>query len=226
MLISVVIPTYHEQGYLLDTLIKLNHQSFKDYEIILSDYPDAENSTPVIVEQFKSIAPWMANKISIIEVQQTGIGRARNEGVKNSRGDIICDIDADSYYSDNDGLAKMVRPIISGEAVMTIPFNSYYDGNPVTDTSVAVSNVVQYVKPFHLTGSCILKNIVIKAGGFANENVTDELGRITGFIQRNGLPLKIVNDVQLIKSARRVNALVANPLSLYANIKDFSVAYR
>jgi hypothetical protein len=118
----------------------------------------------------------------------------------------------------------MVNPILTGQAVMTIPFNFYDDGDPIVDAIIMVGNMVQYLYPFHLTGSCIRKDLAVAAGGFSDENTSDELGNITGYIAQNGLPLKIINETSLIKSARRVKALIADPLNTY--YKDFSIAYR
>lgn len=230
-IVSICIPTYMEQGYLSNTLYHLSHQTAvrnKSCEIIIVDYdPDGKDTTAQTVEEFLSVCPSMNNwvkNILLINVEERGIGHARNVAVANASCPIICNVDADSYYSDDDGIMKMIKPILNDNAVMTVVHNAYYDGDPIVDTSVAVSNLVQYVWPFHLTGCCILKDVIMKAGGFSDENTEDELGKMTSFVRNNGLELRIVNDTNLIKSARRVKALVRDPLNTY--YKDFSIAYR
>jgi glycosyltransferase involved in cell wall biosynthesis len=220
--VTIVIPTFQESGYLQKTLNFLSSQSIiRSCEIIFVDYdPDNTGQTDSILQNFGGVLP----DSRIVKVSQTGIGFARNAGVHQASSSIICNLDGDSHYSDTDGLAKMVNPIVLDEAVMTIPYNEYDDGNPVVDAGIAVSNFVQYVHPFHLTGSCIRTDIILASGGFADENKGDELGNITGYIIERGLPIKIINETTLVKSARRVKALVEKPLTTH--FKDFSVAYR
>jgi len=205
----------------MNALYLLNQQSaIGNCEVLVIDFdPDKTGSTAETVRRFTSVylAP-----IRIINLPQSGIAYARNVGVNQAKSNIICSLDGDSHYSDSDGLARMIAPILSGEAVMTIPYNFYHDGDPVMNAGIGVANIIQHLYPFHLTGCCIRKDVIISAGGFSDENTSDELGNITNYIRENNLPLKIVNDTFLLKSVRRVKAIVTQ----FADPKDFHTAYR
>lgn len=88
MLISVVIPTLNEEKYLPTTLESLSKQTFKDFEIIISD-GGSTDKTIFIAKQFGS-------KITVIP--DSNICLARDAGLRKATGEIIVGVDADTIY--------------------------------------------------------------------------------------------------------------------------------
>lgn len=89
--ISIIIPTYLEEKYIENTLKSLQNQTYKNFEIIVSD----SNSS----DKTRTIAKNYADKV--VNVKQRGIGLGRNRGAKVATGGIILFLDADTILEPN-----------------------------------------------------------------------------------------------------------------------------
>ncbi|MGC9046851.1 MAG: glycosyltransferase family 2 protein [Minisyncoccia bacterium] len=89
MKLSIIIPAYNEENYIVPTLQSLNNQSIsrKDYEIIVVDNNSIDKTAELARLNY-------ADKV-IVEKQQ-GTNICRNTGYKNARGEILVFVDADS----------------------------------------------------------------------------------------------------------------------------------
>jgi glycosyltransferase involved in cell wall biosynthesis len=87
--ISVIIPALNEEDYIGWTLKSLRRQTFKNFEIIVSDY----KSTDRTVKIAKSLGA------RVVEADKRGIGAGKNFGAKFARGNILvfCDADATQH---------------------------------------------------------------------------------------------------------------------------------
>ncbi len=87
--LSIVIPLYNKEAFVLATIESIFAQTFTNYEIIVVEDCSTDNSK-TIVENLKS------DKIKIIQHQANkGLSASRNTGIKNSKADFIVLIDAD-----------------------------------------------------------------------------------------------------------------------------------
>ncbi|MBI4138357.1 MAG: glycosyltransferase [Candidatus Wildermuthbacteria bacterium] len=86
-MISVIIPTLDEEGYLPRALRSVRNQGVKDLEIIVAD-AGSKDRTVEIAKEFDC------------KVVKGGMpGKGRNEGAKAARGDIFIFLDADAFLS-------------------------------------------------------------------------------------------------------------------------------
>ena len=92
MKVSVVIPVYNEEKYIKNCLESLMKQEEKPDEIIVVDNVSTDNTTNII-KNYKDI--------KIIKKHFQGIGRARNAGFDQAKGDIIARCDADTIVPTN-----------------------------------------------------------------------------------------------------------------------------
>ena len=91
-MISVIVLSKNN-GDTLDKCLKSIIESDGDKEIIVVDAHSTDN-TPQILRKYQG-------KIKVVYDEGKGIGIARNIGVKHSKGDIICFVDADAFVSKN-----------------------------------------------------------------------------------------------------------------------------
>ncbi len=96
--ISIVIPTYFEENYIVQTLKALHNQTYKNFETIIVD----SNSKDRTIKLAKPYAD------KIIVIKKRGIGLARNIGAKASSGGIILFLDADTIL-EKKYLEKVLR---------------------------------------------------------------------------------------------------------------------
>jgi len=91
-MISVIVLSKNN-GETLDKCLQSIIKSDGDKEIIVVDAHSTDN-TPQILRKYRG-------KIKVVYDEGKGIGIARNIGVRHSRGDIICFVDADAFCSRN-----------------------------------------------------------------------------------------------------------------------------
>ena len=91
--ISVIIPMYNAEKYLVDCLNSLLAQTFTDFELIVVDDCSTDNSVAIV----KNYAPRFGGRLKLLRTKENS-GHAslpRNKGVDISRGEYIYFIDPD-----------------------------------------------------------------------------------------------------------------------------------
>jgi glycosyltransferase involved in cell wall biosynthesis len=91
--LSVIIPAYNEEDYILKTLQSLAHQDFKYFEIIVV-LSACTDKTENVVKRFIKLRPEI--QISLIVENNLGVSRARNKGAKFAKGNLLFFLDADT----------------------------------------------------------------------------------------------------------------------------------
>jgi len=89
--VSVVIPTLNEEKYLPKTLESIKNQTFKNYELIISD----GGSTDKTVEIAKKYGA------KVIIKHNSNVCEARDVGLRQALGEIFVGSDADTIYPKN-----------------------------------------------------------------------------------------------------------------------------
>ena len=87
-MISVVIPLYNKETSIRQSLMSVLSQSYQDFEVVIVDDGSTDNSV-ANVEEFQD------SRIRLIRQENGGPSKARNTGVKNSKGEWIFFLDAD-----------------------------------------------------------------------------------------------------------------------------------
>lgn len=95
-MISVIVPFYNGERYLKDCIESISKQSYSDIEIICID-DGSNDSSPVIISDLMKYD----KRIKQFKQQNTGRSSARNFGLRVSKGDYICFVDADDIIPNN-----------------------------------------------------------------------------------------------------------------------------
>lgn len=90
--ISVIVPVYNSQKYLMRCLKSLICQSLQELEIILVDDGSQEECARFCDELEK-----MDSRIQVIHKKNEGLGFARNTGIEIARGKYVAFVDSDDY---------------------------------------------------------------------------------------------------------------------------------
>lgn len=102
-LVSVVISNYNYGCFLSQAIESVLQQTYKEFELIVVDDGSTDNSREVI-ESYKDC-------LTAIFQKNAGQGGAFNAAIAQSKGEIICFLDADDYF-DKDKLAKVVAAFL------------------------------------------------------------------------------------------------------------------
>ncbi len=93
--ISVVVPVYNAERYLIKCVNSIMNQSFKEkYELILVNDGSEDHSEDIIN---KKIDEFGSDRIVKVNQKNGGQGKARNAGVRVARGEYITFVDSDDY---------------------------------------------------------------------------------------------------------------------------------
>lgn len=95
--ISVIIPAYNVEKYIDKCLTSLVNQTLDSIEIIVVNDGSVDN-TKNIIDKYKDNYP---DIIKIINIKNSGIGPARNIGIKKATGKYITFIDSDDYIKED-----------------------------------------------------------------------------------------------------------------------------
>lgn len=91
-LVSIIIPIYKVEQYLIDCIQSVCSQTYKNIEIILVDDGSPDNCGKICDDYAK-----MDKRISVIHKENGGLSDARNKGIDIARGDYITFVDSDDY---------------------------------------------------------------------------------------------------------------------------------
>lgn len=90
-LISVVIPLYNKAAYVERSIRSALRQGEAVFEVVVVDDGSTDNSADIVESM-------QAPKVRLIRQSNSGVSSARNRGIKESRGEYICFLDADDVY--------------------------------------------------------------------------------------------------------------------------------
>lgn len=106
--ISIVVPVYNVENYILECIESIINQSLKEIEIIVINDGSTDNSIKKL-EQIKD------SRIKLINKRNGGLSSARNEGLKVCSGKYLIFIDSDDFLLDKYCLENMYACISSND---------------------------------------------------------------------------------------------------------------
>ena len=95
-LISIIVPVYNVEKYLIRCIESIINQTYKNIEIILVDDGSTDNSSK-ICDEYKN----KDKRIKVIHKINGGLSSARNRGLDIAKGKYIGFVDSDDYISPN-----------------------------------------------------------------------------------------------------------------------------
>ena len=144
--ISIIVPVYNVEEYLPKCLNYLKNQTLKDIEIICINDGSTDGS-PEILKSFEQTD----DRIIVINQENSGVSIARNNGLKNARGEYVMFVDSDDYLDIN--ACQLIYDKIKQENSDLLIFNHYYlytNGNIKTANDL---NNIDEQSPFYFNNA-------------------------------------------------------------------------
>ena len=104
-LVSVIVPVYNAEKYLVKCLDSILSQSYSNIEILLINDGSKDNSGSICDEYARKDI-----RIKVFHKENGGVSSARNVGIENFKGDYVCFVDSDDYV-DRDYIKVMIDNI-------------------------------------------------------------------------------------------------------------------
>lgn len=108
--LTVIVPVYNREDKLKETIISIENQNCKDFEILIIDDGSTDDSKIVIESLMKDY-----NNIKYIYKENGGVSSARNLGIKNVKTKYFSFLDSDDFYKTN-FVEKMLNAIRENNA--------------------------------------------------------------------------------------------------------------
>ena len=129
--VSVLVPIYNVEKYLLQCLQSLSNQILDDMEIICLNDGSTDGSADIL-ENFAKKEP----RIRIVNKENTGYGNTMNQGIKLARGEYIGIVESDDFV-DPDMFIELFALAKKYDAdVVRSNYFEYRDGNDTVHEAV------------------------------------------------------------------------------------------
>ena len=92
-LISVIMPVYNVESYVVRSINSVLNQTYKNLELIIVDDGSTDRSG-MICDQFME----KDGRVRVIHQENGGLSHARNTGLAMAIGDYVSFIDSDDFY--------------------------------------------------------------------------------------------------------------------------------
>ena len=176
MKLSVIIPTYNEEKYILECLRSLDKQKSVLFEVIVVD----DGSSDKTLEMVSKLEPTNYD-LKILKQNHDGPAAARNLGARHAKGKILVFVDADMTF-DNHFLSRLVKPIVLRRCKGTFSKEEYVSNwenvwarcwNINQGWEASKRHPINYPDEQKVFRA-ILKSEFDRAGGFSKGGYTDD----------------------------------------------------
>jgi len=160
-MISVIIPLYNVENYILDCLLSFEKQTYSNFELIIVNDGSTDKSRS-IVEDYLGKSNMT---IKLINQKNAGVSSARNTGLSRAIGEYVCFVDSDDLVVSG-YLETMIRDLKSTNSDLVIcGIKSVPDNNEIVDIMVTNKNllVMDYKEALN---SYLYKEIICGMGSF------------------------------------------------------------
>ncbi|MBO4946816.1 MAG: glycosyltransferase family 2 protein [Lachnospiraceae bacterium] len=121
--ISVIIPVYNVEPYLVQCAKSVLNQSFRDIEVILVD-DGSHDHCPEICDRLAA----EDSRVRVIHKTNGGLSDARNAGIACAEGEYVLFLDSDDYWDDPQALERLrARVLESGADILNFSYKKVYE---------------------------------------------------------------------------------------------------
>jgi teichuronic acid biosynthesis glycosyltransferase TuaG len=93
-LVSIIIPVFNGEDYVIETIDSIQEQTFRDWELIITNDGSTDNTLNLL-----RVKADQDSRIKIINQPNGGMGKARNEAIKFANAELLAFIDADDLWN-------------------------------------------------------------------------------------------------------------------------------
>lgn len=134
--VSIIVPIYNVEQYVVTCVESLVGQSYRNIEIILVDDGSPDNC-PVLCDEYAA----KDSRIKVIHKENGGLSDARNAGLAISSGELLFFVDSDDYINKYCIEILVEEMEISGADIVECHSNNFVDGDdPSWETKCIVRN--------------------------------------------------------------------------------------
>jgi glycosyltransferase involved in cell wall biosynthesis len=136
--VSIIIPTYNHSEYIRKCVDSVIAQTYKNIEcIIIND--GSTDQTEKELEKLQFVYP----SLKIYTKDNGGLSSARNTGIKNATGEIICFLDSDDYWLPNK-LLNQIEVLNKGYDCVFSGYKFFDEDNLETESKEEIKSQLDF----------------------------------------------------------------------------------
>ena len=125
VMLSIIVPVYNLAPYIKKCVQSIIEQTYKEWELLLIDDGSIDGSG-VLCDELAC----MDSRITVFHLENGGVSRARNYGLKKAKGKYVAFVDGDDWI-EPDMYAKMIEPMEAGMDITFCRFVREYQDRTV-----------------------------------------------------------------------------------------------
>lgn len=122
--VTVIMPTWNRAFIIQRAIDSVLHQSYKNFELIISDDGSSDNTDDIIKKNYGN-----ERRINYIKNEHSGVSNARNAALKHARSEFIAYLDSDNVWSE-EYLLLMVNTFVDFPEINTLYCGVRYIDQP------------------------------------------------------------------------------------------------
>ncbi len=232
-LVSIVVPVYHAEEYIVETMDSVRRQTYERWELLLVVDGEMDPTIPVIQSYVENTNESRIHLI--VQEQNQGAALARNRGVQEAKGRFIAYLDADDLW-DAEKLKKELAYMATKDAAFVFTGYEFGDEKAIgTGKIVRVPERLIYREALKnttiFTSTVMFDTTKISKDMLEMPNMKSEDTALWWKILRNGYDAYGL-DENLVTYRRPVKSLSSNKLvaiqriwDLYRKAEGLSIPY-
>lgn len=100
MKLSIIVPIYKVEDYIVRCMEGILHQDLEDYEVIAVDDGSPDRSVEIL-QEYLNTHPVESARVRIIRKENGGLSDARNAGIAEATGEYLWFVDSDDTIAEN-----------------------------------------------------------------------------------------------------------------------------
>ena len=233
-MISIIIPCFNSEQFIVRAIESVLKQTYKNYEIIVVDNNSSDNTTGIIYDYMKRCP----NKIKVLHEYKKGAPAARNKGLYEAKGEWIQFLDSDDELLP-DKLKQQIEVADSSEAdvvtgssyIYKVFNNKLYKSLRKVESDDVWKGLL--TSKLGITSANLWKRKALLAveGWDENKSSSQEYDLLFRMLKNNSnisfcpVPLTIVhinpNSVSNSRNDSRIVEILNNSITLRLEIKDY-----
>lgn len=125
-LVSIIIPAFNVQNYIIKCVDSALEQSYENIEVIIVNDGSTDDTAIKLIKYSSDI------RVRVLTQQNSGVSSARNHGLNHANGEYVVFIDGDDFISPR-FVEYMVDLAVKHDADMFVSLNCITDKNQIDD---------------------------------------------------------------------------------------------
>lgn len=164
-LISIIVPVYNGETFIVAAIESLLRQEYSNLEIIVVDDGSVDN-TQKNLNEYIAMRGQGTPPITILTQQNQGQAAARNVGIKYATGSIIGFLDADDLWSHHH-IDTLLPPLLTDDSLMISRGQTRF----IKSLDGCATQTTDQLFAFALVGSALFRRSVFDRVGYFDETM-------------------------------------------------------